>query len=81
MGAEKRPDAADHAWAIGIFEDEDDAMRARFDRPVVNADDARRGAEKRPGDGNCFPFGDRGKFEQIGVIARRAEPRFRDLQA
>ena len=41
----------------------------------------RRRAEKRAGHGNGFAFSDRGKFEQIGVIAGRALTALGNLQA
>ena len=73
--AEQRSDATDHAGAIGVFENENNSARSRFDRAAVDADDARSRAEKRAGDGNIFSFTRRGKLEQIGVIAGGAQTR------
>ena len=62
--AEERPDAANHAGTVGVFEHEHDAVRARFHRPVVDADDARGRAKESAGDGKRFAFRLRGEFDQ-----------------
>ena len=75
VAAEQRADAADHAGTIGVFENKNNSARSRFDGTAVDADDARSRAEERTGDGNIFSFARRGEFEQIRVIAGRAQTR------
>ena len=56
-------------------------MRARFDRTAVDTHDARGGAKKCARNRKRFSFRLGGEFEQVGVIARRAQTRFGDFQA
>ena len=79
--AQERSDSADDAGPIRVFQHEHDAVRARFHRAAVDVHDPRRCAEKCSGDGNCFAFRGGGEFEEISVIAHRAQARFRYFQA
>jgi hypothetical protein len=63
MVAQQRPDAADHSRPVGVFEDEDYPVRARFDWAAIYADNAWRGSKKCAADGNGFAFSCGRKFE------------------
>jgi len=78
--AEQCADAANHAGTIGVFEHEHDSVRPRFHRPAVDAHDPRGRTEKGAADRDRFPFAGGGQFEHVGIIARRAQTRFADLQ-
>src|SRR6266576_4739233 len=54
--AEQCANTTDDSRAIGIFQNKNDAMRSRFNRAAVDADNSRRRAEKCATDRNGFSF-------------------------
>src|SRR5436190_21034047 len=56
-------------------------MRPRFHRAGVDANDSWSNSEKCAADGYIFSFRAGRKFEHVGIIAGRAQPRLGDFQS
>src|SRR5690242_4692108 len=80
MFAQQCADPADHTGTIGIFENKNDTMRARFDRSRVDAHDSWSNPEKSAAYRYILPFGTGGKLEHVGVITGRAQSRLGNVQ-
>src|SRR5438067_987357 len=81
MFAQQRADPADHTGTIGVFEHENNSMRARFDWPGVNANDSWSNSEKCAAHRYILSFGTGGKLEHVGVITGRAQSRLSNFQS
>ena len=80
MFAQQCADPADHAGTIRVFEHKNNSMRARFDRPRIDANDSWSDPEKCAANRYVLPFGTGGKLEHVGVITGRAQPRLGNFQ-
>src|SRR6267143_6543311 len=80
MLAKYGPNSTDHAGAIGIFEHENHTLWPRFHRSGIDANDSWSNSKKGAANGNVFSFRAGRKFQHVGIIAGRAQPRFGDFQ-
>src|SRR5437762_9152202 len=81
MLAKQGPNSTDHAGAIGIFEHENDTLRACFHRSGIDANDSWSNSKKCAADGYIFSFCAGRKLQHVGIIAGRAQPRFGNFQS
>jgi len=81
MLAKQGPNSTDHAGAIGIFEHENHTLRPCFHRSGIDANDSWSNPKKCAANGYVFSFRAGRKFQHVGIIAGRAQPRFGDFQS
>src|SRR5213595_2555619 len=81
MLAKQGPNSADHAGAIGIFEHENDTLRACFHWTSIDANDSWSNSKKCAADRYVFSFRAGRKFQHVGIIAGRAQPRLGNFQS
>src|SRR4029434_1453994 len=81
MLGKQSPDSTNHTGAIGIFEHQNHPVWPRFHRASVDANDSWSNSKKCSTERYVFAFRTGRKFQHVGIIAGRAQPRLGDFQS